>query len=88
MLRLTYMLVAFLALSLRVTADAVPANASQASVTPSQVPAPKLYSPVELSQLCADSKNYCIYVDQVRPGAVRASPVVATDARKYSPHPF
>lgn len=48
-------------------------------------PAPpplKLYSPTDLAQLCKLSSNYCIYVDQVRPGTVHASPVAATDARK------
>ena len=43
---------------------------------------PQVYSPVVLSELCQDVANYCIYVDQVRPGTVRASPVNATDARK------
>ena len=44
---------------------------------------PQVYSPVVLSELCRDVANYCIYVDQVRPGTVRASPVNATDARKF-----
>ena len=48
-------------------------------------PAPpplKLYSPTDLAQLCKLASNYCIYVDQVRPGTVHASPVAATDARE------
>lgn len=47
------------------------------------LPPPLIYSSVDLAQLCADSSNYCIYVDQVRPGTVRASPYIATDNRKY-----
>ncbi|SPO26676.1 uncharacterized protein UTRI_03967_B [Ustilago trichophora] len=43
------------------------------------LPAVKLYSPTDMSHLCTDPKNYCIYVDQVEPGTVMASVVNATD---------
>lgn len=43
-----------------------------------------VYSPVELAQLCAEKSGYCIYVDQSKPGIVRASPFEATDNRESS----
>ncbi|EST05051.2 hypothetical protein PSEUBRA_005859 [Kalmanozyma brasiliensis GHG001] len=64
-----------LLLSLRSTRADTASEDTQGSA----VASPLVYSPVVLSQLCQDSSNYCIYVDQVRPGAVQASPINATD---------
>lgn len=86
----TVLVISILALLLQVSSEAVgvqepsifpPAPAAAPVGVPVVVP-PKVYNPVVLSQLCKDPANYCIYVDQVRPGTVRASPVNATDARK------
>ena len=54
-----------------------------ASMAPKEIPL-KVYQPVVFDQLCKEESNYCIYVDQVRPGIVQATPVSATDARKPS----
>lgn len=77
-----------LCLSLILCVSCYPAEpAAQQHAPPSTppVPFPTVYSPVVLAQLCEEPTSYCIYVDQIRPGAVRASPVNATDDRKSKP---
>ncbi|GAC95187.1 hypothetical protein PHSY_002762 [Pseudozyma hubeiensis SY62] len=74
-------------LSLSLCASCYPSEpATQQHAPPSTppVPFPTVYSPVVLAQLCEEPTSYCIYVDQIRPGAVRASPVNATDDRKQN----
>ncbi|CBQ73596.1 conserved hypothetical protein [Sporisorium reilianum SRZ2] len=88
------LLVVFLTWSLRVRCAAIdPAAAAEGQdvpppptpptpAPPSSPPVqPTVYTPVVLNQMCQDPLNYCIYVDQNRPGTVRASPVNATDAQ-------
>ncbi|KAJ9479692.1 hypothetical protein PHBOTO_003163 [Pseudozyma hubeiensis] len=86
-------------LSLSLCVSCYPAEpAAQHHAPPSTppVPFPTVYSPVVLAQLCEEPTSYCIYVDQIRPGAVRASPVNATDDQgaflferaSYMSHPF
>ncbi|CDR88409.1 uncharacterized protein SPSC_04236 [Sporisorium scitamineum] len=71
----------FLTWSLGVHCDPVDPAPEQDAPYPSPPILPIVYTPVVLSQLCQDPQNYCIYVDQIRPGTVLASPVNATDSQ-------
>ncbi|TKY84781.1 hypothetical protein EX895_005861 [Sporisorium graminicola] len=105
MLVSSLLLLPFLTCSLLVSCDKVdqapPPGAAEQDAPPtlpnSSPPVlPTVYTPVVLNQLCQDPANYCIYVDQNRPGTVRASPVNATDAQgaflferaAYTDNPF
>lgn len=83
-----------LVLSLRAACASIPAAQPQPQSPPSSttpIPASasdftdglQTVNPVDMAQLCQQPAYYCIYVDQVRAGIVHASPVNATDRRKF-----